>query len=68
MKLKEITVSAEMKISKNYNSVGSVISLTAEVDKEDDVTAYEVLSEQVHTLLDKEMAKGLDELKKQVKR
>ncbi len=69
MKLKEFTVAAEMKVSKNYNSVGSVISLTVSLEDGDDFdTSYEEVSDTVHGLIDNEMTKGLEVLKSQVKK
>jgi len=41
MKIKEITIGKDYKISKNYNSLGASMSLTIELDENDNV--YEVI-------------------------
>ncbi len=62
MKIKEITVSAGLKISKNYNTTDSHVAFTAEVSEVDYLTEYEELSIIVHDLVGKEVQKGLKEI------
>jgi len=37
MKIKEITIGKDYKISKNYNSIGASMSLTIELDENDNI-------------------------------
>lgn len=63
MKMKEITVSADLKATKNFQSAGASISLTATVDENESLKdAYESLSEKVSDMLDIEISKGIASL------
>lgn len=65
MKIKNFGVSAGMKVSKNFNSVDSNISLLVELEESDKISeSYDKLSAIIHTLVDKEILKGLTNLEK----
>jgi len=58
MKIKELTVSKGVKVSVNYNSITVNVSLTAEVDENDDVkTVREELSQMINNFIDDELVK-----------
>lgn len=60
MKLKEITVSADLKVSKNYQFAGAQVSITATLEDGENVTeAHEILSAQVQEMVETEVAKSI---------
>lgn len=60
MKLKEITVSADLKVSKNYQTAGAQVSITATLEDGENVTkAHEILSTQVQEMVETEVAKSI---------
>lgn len=62
MNIKEITVSAGLKLSKNYNVSDSQVSIKAEVDHDNYLSEYEELSKIVHGLVDSEVSEGIKKL------
>ena len=58
MKIKELTVSKGVKVSVNYNSITVNVSLTVEVDENEDVKAVrEELSQMINNFIDDELVK-----------
>jgi hypothetical protein len=61
MKITSMTITKGMKLSKNYNSIDAVISLTAELDgKEDLEKAYDMLSVKVTKRLSQNVSEQID--------
>ena len=63
MNLKEITVSADLKLTRNYQSAGAQISVTASLEEgENLMDAHKILSEQVQEMVEVEVSKSLSTL------
>ena len=63
MKVKEITVTAGLKLSKNYQTCESTVSITAEVSNDCYREDFENLSEVVHDMVNQDIKVSLDSLK-----
>ena len=60
MKLKEITVSADLKLTRNYQSAGAQVSITAQLDEGEEVfDAHEILSDQVQAMVGADVERSL---------
>lgn len=63
MKLKEITVSADLKLTRNYQSAGAQVSITASLEEGENLEeAHQILSEQVQEMVETEVSKSLSTL------
>lgn len=63
MDIKEITVGSDVKISRNYNTIGESMQVTASVGLGDDVEKIrEALDKYVHDHLQKKMAESVQAL------
>lgn len=63
MKVKQLTVSRSVKLSINYNSIQSTISVTAEIDNnENEQQVYNQLSSMVDVMLEKDIQNQMQNL------
>jgi len=63
LKVKQLTVSRSVKLSINYNSIQSTISVTAEIDNnENEQQVYNQLSSMVDVMLEKDIQNQMQNL------
>ncbi len=63
MKIKGLEIAAGLKLSKHYQTCESRISLSVELEDDDDVVEVkDEISGLIHSMVDEEIAKGLTSL------
>ena len=61
MRVKEIALHRTLKLSRNYNSIGTDVAITAEIKDEEDInTAYQNLSQIIEDLMKRELEKQIE--------